>query len=139
MTAAPRHVPVLPAEVLSLLAPAPGQVFVDATVRAGGHARLIAEGIGPTRRLIALDHDPARLGIRPQRVAGVPVTLVHANFDQLRRVLDEQNVLTVDGLLADLGFASDQLEDPARGLSFTQPGPLDMRLDLTQGEPASAL
>src|SRR5262249_26569768 len=139
MTAAPRHVPVMPAEVLNLLAPAPGHVFVDATVGAGGHAQLIAKRLEPTGRLIGLDQDPAMLDIARQRLEALPVTLVHANFDQLRQVLDEQNVPEVDGVLADLGFASDQLEDAARGFSFTQPGPLDMRLDPTQGEPASAL
>jgi 16S rRNA (cytosine1402-N4)-methyltransferase len=137
--AGPRHVPVLLAEVLDLLAPGPGQVVVDATVGAGGHAAAIAERLGPNGRLIGLDRDPAMLAIAARRLKGLPVTLVHANFDQLREVLDEQGVARVDAVLADLGFSSDQLEDPDRGLSFQQPGPLDMRLDPTQGEPASAL
>jgi 16S rRNA (cytosine1402-N4)-methyltransferase len=139
MPAAPRHVSVMPAEVLELLAPAPGQVFVDATVGAGGHARLIAERLGPGGHLIGLDQDPAMLALARQRLEGLPVTFVHANFGQLRQVLDDLGVSAVDGVLADLGFCSDQLDDPARGLSFMQPGPLDMRLDSTRGEPASAL
>src|SRR5262249_52052560 len=139
MPAAPRHVSVMPAEVLELLAPAPGQVLVDATVGAGGHARLIAERVGPGGRLIGLDQDPAMLALARQRLEGLPVTLVHANFDQLRQVLDDLGIPAVDGILADLGFCSDQLDAPARGLSFMQPGPLDMRLDPTQSEPASAL
>ncbi|HMF13438.1 MAG TPA: 16S rRNA (cytosine(1402)-N(4))-methyltransferase, partial [Gemmataceae bacterium] len=133
------HVPVLLAEVLELLAPGPGQVIVDATVGPGGHARAIAERLGPTGRLIGLDQDPAILAIAARRLDGLPVTLVHANFDRLRQVLDEQGVAAADAVLADLGFSSDQLEDPERGLSFQQPGPLDMRLDRSQGEPASAL
>jgi len=139
MDAAPCHVPVMAAEVLQLLAPAPGQVVVDATVGAGGHARAMAERLGSTGRLIGLDQDPSMLELARRRLEGLPVTLVHANFDRLREVLDEQNVPAVDAVLADLGFASDQLEDAKRGLSFQQPGPLDMRLDPTQGEPASAL
>jgi 16S rRNA (cytosine1402-N4)-methyltransferase len=139
MPAAPRHVSVMPAEVLELLAPALGQVFVDATVGAGGHARLIAERLGPNGRLIGLDQDPTMLSLARQWLEGLPVTLLHANFDQLRQVLDDLGIPVVDGVLADLGFCSDQLDDPARGLSFMQPGPLDMRLDPTQGEPASAL
>jgi len=138
-SAASRHVPVLLTEVLDLLSPGPGQVVVDATVGAGGHARAIAERLGPTGRLIGLDQDPAMLAIAARRLDGLPVTLVHANFDQLRRVLNEEGLGKVDAVLADLGFSSDQLEDAERGLSFQQPGPLDMRLDRSQGEPASAL
>jgi 16S rRNA (cytosine1402-N4)-methyltransferase len=128
----------MPLEVLELLAPASGQIVVDATVGGGGHARLIAQHLGPTGRLIGLDQDPAMLELARRTLDGLPVTLVQANFDQLRQVLDAQKVSAVDALLADLGFSSDQLADPERGLSFTQPGPLDMRLDPTEGEPASA-
>ncbi len=135
----PRHVAVLPAEVLHYLAPAAGETIVDATVGAGGHARLIAERVGPAGRLIGLDRDESMLDIARPRLTGLPVTLLHANFDRLRDVLDDLGVAAVDGVLADLGFCSDQVDDPERGLSFSQAGPLDMRLDPTRGEPASAL
>jgi 16S rRNA (cytosine1402-N4)-methyltransferase len=135
----PRHVSVLPVEVLDALVPSPGQVIVDATVGAGGHARLLAERVAPSGRLIGLDQDAAMLDSARPRLEGLPVTLVHANFDQLRAVLADLGIPAVDGVLADLGVCSDQLDDPARGLSFQQPGPLDMRLDPTTGEPASAL
>src|SRR5262249_49518920 len=135
----PRHVSVLPAEVLEALAPAAGQVMVDATVGAGGHARLLAERLLPGGRLIGLDQDAAMLELARPRLAGLPVTLVHANFDQLRAVLDELKIDAVDGVLADLGVCSDQLDAAERGLSFTTPGPLDMRLNRDEGEPASAL
>jgi 16S rRNA (cytosine1402-N4)-methyltransferase len=138
-SASPRHVSVLPAEVLALLSPAPGQVFVDATVGAGGHARLLAERLMPGGRLIGLDCDAAMLELARPRVADLPVTLVQAPFSRLREVLDEQGLTAVDSVLADIGVCSDQLDDPQRGLSFSQPGPLDMRLDPTTGEPASAL
>jgi 16S rRNA (cytosine1402-N4)-methyltransferase len=132
-------VAVLPAEVLHFLAPAASEVIVDATVGAGGHARLIAERVGPGGRLIGLDQDPAMLDLARPRLTGLPATLLHANFDRLRDALDELGVAAVDGVLTDLGFCSDQVDAPERGLSFSQPGPLDMRLDPTQGEPASAL
>jgi 16S rRNA (cytosine1402-N4)-methyltransferase len=135
----PRHVPVLPVETLDLLNPASGEVFVDCTVGAGGHARLLAERVAPNGRLIGLDQDAAMLALARPRLEGLPVTLVQANFDQLRQALDNLNIPAVDGVLADLGFSSDQLEDPARGLSFLQPGPLDMRLDQTIGETAAEL
>jgi 16S rRNA (cytosine1402-N4)-methyltransferase len=130
---------VLPAEVLTLLAPAPGQTLVDATVGAGGHARLLAERLGPTGRLIGLDRDPTMLELARSRLEGLPVTLVHASFDQLRQVLGDLDLAAVDGVLADLGVCSDQLDLPERGFSFQQTGPLDMRLDPTQGEPAATL
>lgn len=135
----PRHVPVLPAEVLEALAPAAGQTIIDATVGAGGHARLIAERLGATGRLIGLDRDAVMLELARPRLTGLPVTLLQANFDRLRDVLDELQIEAVDGVLADLGFSSDQMDAPERGFSFQQAGPLDMRLDPTEGEPASAL
>jgi 16S rRNA (cytosine1402-N4)-methyltransferase len=135
----PRHVPVLPAEVLAALDPQPGQVFVDATVGAGGHARLLAERLAPGGRLIGLDRDPAMLDLARPRLAGLPAELVHSGFDRLRAVLDGLGVERVDGVLADLGVCSDQLDDPSRGLSFTRPGPLDMRLDPGDSETAADL
>ncbi|HTU91910.1 MAG TPA: 16S rRNA (cytosine(1402)-N(4))-methyltransferase RsmH [Gemmataceae bacterium] len=137
--ASPRHVSVLTVEVLAFLAPAPGQVFVDATVGAGGHARLLAERLLPGGRLIGLDRDAAMLELARPRLADLPVTLVQAPFSRLRPVLDEQGIAAVDGVLADVGVCSDQLDNPQRGLSFAQPGPLDMRLDPETGAPASAL
>jgi 16S rRNA (cytosine1402-N4)-methyltransferase len=134
-----RHVSVLPAEVLRLLDPQPGETWVDATVGGGGHARLIAEKIGPTGRLIGLDQDPMMLDLVRPRLAGLPVELVHANFDQLPEVLRNRGIDAVDGVLADLGFASDQMEQTARGLSFRDDGPLDMRLDPTAGTTAAEL
>jgi 16S rRNA (cytosine1402-N4)-methyltransferase len=145
-TAGPRHVSVLPAEVLRLLDPRPGQTWVDCTVGAGGHSRLIAERLasprrepGESGRLIGLDQDPAMLELARPRLEGLPVTLVRANFDQLPEVLANLGVDAVDGVLADLGFASDQLEQAARGLSFRDEGPLDMRLDPTAGSTAADL
>ncbi|MCS7022796.1 MAG: 16S rRNA (cytosine(1402)-N(4))-methyltransferase RsmH [Gemmataceae bacterium] len=126
-----RHAPVLLAETLALLAPAAGQTWIDATVGAAGHASRIAEAIGPHGRLIAVDQDPAMLALARSRLGGYPVTFVHSRFDRLPEVLSELNLESVDGLLADLGFASDQMDNPQRGLSFRHEGPLDMRLDPT--------
>lgn len=135
----PRHVSVLPAEVLQLLDPQPGQTWVDCTVGGGGHAWLVAERIGESGCLIGLDQDPAMLALARPRLAGLPVTLVHANFDQLVEVLTNLGIAAVDGVFADLGFSSDQLGTAARGLSFRDDGPLDMRLDPTTGQTAASL
>lgn len=124
-----RHQAVLPRETLQLLDPQPGETWVDCTVGAGGHARLLAERLGPTGRLIGLDQDPTMLDLARPRLAGWPVTLVPANFDQLPSVLARLGIAQVEGVLADLGFASDQMDEATRGLSFREDGPLDMRLD----------
>ena len=111
----PAHVSVLPAETLELLAPHPGEVWADCTTGGGGHARLIAERIAPGGRLLALDQDPAMLELAGGRLAGLSgtsVELVHANFDQLAEVLEKQGVGQVNGVLADIGFSSDQLMSP---------------------------
>jgi 16S rRNA (cytosine1402-N4)-methyltransferase len=134
-----RHVSVMPGEVLRLLEPGLGETWVDCTIGGGGHARLIAETIGPGGRLIGLDQDPAMLELARVRLTGLPVELLHANFDQLPEVLEDRGLTTVDGVFADLGFASDQVDEAARGLSFRIDGPLDMRLDQTTGMPASDL
>ena len=136
---APRHVSVLPVEVLAALDPTPGQVIVDATTGAGGHARLLAERVVPGGRLIALDQDPAMLDLARPRLAGLPVTFVRTGFGRLRRVLDELGVDRVDAVLADLGVCSDQLDAVERGLSFGKAGPLDMRMDPDSGETAADL
>jgi 16S rRNA (cytosine1402-N4)-methyltransferase len=138
-TPEPRHRPVLPAEVLRLLDPQPGQTWVDCTTGGGGHARMIADRLGPTGRLIGLDQDPTMLELARPRLAGLPVTLVRANFDHLPEVLRGQGIETVDGVLADLGFSSDQMDRADRGLSFRENGPLDMRLDPTTGQTAADL
>jgi 16S rRNA (cytosine1402-N4)-methyltransferase len=134
-----RHVPVLPAEAMRLSAPRPGETWVDATVGGGGHTALIAAAVQPNGRVIGLDQDPGMLAAAAPRLVGLPVTLVPANFDQLFEVLAGQGIESVDGVFADLGFSSDQMNDPARGLSFKAEGPLDMRLNPTAGQSAADL
>jgi 16S rRNA (cytosine1402-N4)-methyltransferase len=132
-------VSVLADDLVRLLDPRPGETWVDGTTGGGGHARLIAERLGPAGRLIGLDQDPTMLELARPRLAGLSVTLVHANFDQLAEVLAGQGITAVDGVYADLGFASDQVDRSDRGLSFREDGPLDMRLDPTCGQTAADL
>jgi 16S rRNA (cytosine1402-N4)-methyltransferase len=113
--------------------------MVDVTAGGGGHARLLAERLGPSGRLIVLDRDRQMLALARSELVGWPAALIHANFDELRRVLDELGILRVQGILADLGISSDQIEMPERGFSFQKSGPLDMRMDQATGEPASSL
>ena len=131
--------PVLLDEVLQLLQPARGALFVDCTVGLGGHARALLEG--GASRLIGLDRDPMALTHAAGALAEFAgrVDLVHADFRELGRVLDERGVTGVDGVLADLGVSSLQLEAEGRGFSFRRDEPLDMRMDTTRGDTAADL
>jgi 16S rRNA (cytosine1402-N4)-methyltransferase len=143
------HIPVLLEEVLGVLQPRPGQVVVDCTLGLGGHAAAILARIRPEGRLIGLDLDPANLAAARsvlERTRG-RFDLFHSNFAALPTVLLQAGVACregeaaprVDAILADVGVASTQIDDPARGFSYRKPGPLDMRMDPTRGQPASAL
>ena len=131
-----QHVPVLAAEVLAALNPAAGQSIVDGTLGGGGHARLLAEAIGSEGRVIALDRDLGAVERSAERLHGLPVECLHANYADLPEVLAALGVAAVDGILLDLGLSSDQLADSERGFSFHSSGPLDLRFDTTRGEPA---
>lgn len=159
------HIPVLPAEVLHWLDPQPGQVIVDGTVGAGGHAALILPRIQPGGRLIGLDRDPMMLthaqcvlsnaavasgstagqassGTQIEASSGTRIEagfeLVHASYAELQRVLGDLGVEVVDGVLVDLGLSSDQLAHADRGFGFESAG-LDMRFDPTHGRSAAEL
>jgi len=138
-----RHVSVLLGPVLKALDPKPDQVIVDCTLGLGGHSSAILERIGPDGLLIGIDFDPANIEIARARLAtvigGGRFELFHNNFAALPTVLGQAGVVRVDGVLADLGVASPQIDDPNRGFSYRRPGPLDMRMDPTRGRPASDL
>lgn len=112
---------------MELLAPERGGFFVDATVGAGGHAAALLEA-GPGVRLLGLDRDPDALALARQRLAefGDRVELVRADFAELDAALEGRSA--ADGILADLGVSSMQLDEPSRGFSFRREGPLDMRM-----------
>lgn len=138
------HVPVLRSAVMSWLEPVRGGVWLDATLGLGGHAAAMLPALGPGGTLVGLDRDPGQLaaaGARLQEPAkreGVALELVHADFAEARHVLDRMG-WKADRVLADLGFASNQMDDAGRGLSFQKDGPLDMRLDPTRGPTAAEL
>lgn len=131
------HRSVLLAEVVAALDPRPGSIIVDGTVGAGGHARALAEKVGPNGRVIGLDRDPEMLALAETATTGLPVTLVHSSYSSLDRVLDDLEIEAVDGIVLDLGLSSDQLAWSHRGFSFSQDGELDMRFDPRTKESAA--
>ena len=162
------HLPVLAAQVLEHLDPKPGQVVLDCTVGRGGHGVLLIPKLGQSSggtsggtsggggRYIGLDVDAQNAAFSRERLgpiaeeAGVKLDIVQANFRDAPAVLKQLGIAVtptpgarsgsgVDGLLADLGFASNQMDDPERGLAFSEDGPLDMRLDPGGGVTAERL
>ena len=125
------HVPVLLEATLEALAPAAGDLIVDCTAGRGGHASALAQAVQPGGGLVLFDLDPGNLehaASRVTRSAGLEPISIARSFAAVGREL-MQRELTTNGLLADLGFASNQMDDPTRGLSLRADGPLDMRLD----------
>ena len=125
-------------ETIHWLAVKPGGFYVDATVGLGGHALEIARRLGAGGQLLGMDRDTQALEIARGRLAqfGDRVTLVHANFSQIGEVFAERGLPPADGVLADLGVSSLQLDRGERGFSFRSAGPLDMRMDRDTEETA---
>lgn len=153
----PAHIPVLAERVIELLDPQPGEVYVDATAGLGGHAATIAARVGSTGTVVLNDLDAGNLERAAARVRGEAdwevesdgrrdaaptgefkgrLVTIHGSFAALPRRMEAEG-LRADVVLADLGFASNQVDDPARGLSFREDGPLDMRLDQSHGMTAA--
>jgi 16S rRNA (cytosine1402-N4)-methyltransferase len=127
------HVPVLAGELIEALDPQPGQVAIDCTFGAGGHARLVAERLGPTGTLIAIDRDPVAESHFDALAAEVSCAtrFVHASFaDGLRDLLAEG--IRADLVYVDLGISSMQVDTWERGFSYSYDAPLDMRMDTEQ-------
>ena len=133
------HVPVMTDEVVAALHPAHGGVFVDCTVGLGGHARALLRA-GATR-LIGIDRDPAALALAAAALGewGGRVELVHGDYRDAPRLLDERGIGEIDGAVADLGVSSLQLDGEGRGFSFQRDEALDMRMDTSQGPTAADL
>jgi 16S rRNA (cytosine1402-N4)-methyltransferase len=133
------HEPVMVPEVIALLAPSRGGLFVDCTVGLGGHTRALLDA-GATS-VLGVDRDDTALALARERLSafGDRVRLVHADYREIDRVLDEQGVPAVAGALADLGVSSIQFDGEGRGFSFRRDEPLDMRMDRSRGPSAADL
>jgi 16S rRNA (cytosine1402-N4)-methyltransferase len=132
------HTPVLLREAVDALAVGPCGIYVDGTFGRGGHSRLILELLGESGRLIAFDRDPTAFSVGQALEAEDPrFRIVHSSFSRIQEVLRQLDVDRVDGILLDLGVSSPQLEEADRGFSFRMDGPLDMRMDTSQGQTAA--
>lgn len=125
------HQSVLLSEVVAGLALAPGAMVVDGTLGAGGHTAALADQVGPSGRVVALDRDAGALDRARLKLGGLAsrCSLVQSSFAQMDTVVEGLGLGQVDGVLLDIGISSDQLDDPERGFSFMRDGPLDMRMD----------
>jgi len=129
------HITVLRDEVVAAIAPRCGGFYVDATLGAGGHAEAILDA-APGTRLLGVDRDTRALDLARERLArfGDRVMFAHGPFSAIETHLETIGVPTIDGLVADVGLSSMQLDDADRGMSFRSEGPLDMRMDRSAGE-----
>ena len=132
------HTSVLLEEVLATLDPRPGDRIVDGTLGFGGHAERILEKLGPKGRLIGFDRDPEALERSRKKLIsfGDRTVLIQERFSRIREALQDMGEPPVQGVLLDLGVSSFQLDEPRRGFSFREEGPLDMRMD--PAEPLTA-
>ena len=124
------HVTVMRGEVVRALNPRGGQLFVDCTLGGGGHTEALLEAAEDVR-VIGFDCDPAAIDAAGERLArfGDRVSFVRSTFEELEPRLRDRGISRIDGLVADLGVSSPQIDDPDRGLSFRSEGPIDMRMD----------
>jgi 16S rRNA (cytosine1402-N4)-methyltransferase len=144
-----KHIPVLMEEVLLGLNLDQGKSIVDATLGGGGHTRAIWKQIAPTGKLLSLDQDLnavehfLSLAHEDKELSHVceskQLKAIYGNFSIIQEIVEREDWGEVDGIMADLGYSSDQIESSERGLSFMQDGPLDMRLDQGNGVPVSEL
>lgn len=119
-------------EVINLLNPMQGRIYVDATIGTGGHSKEILKFIGSDGRLIGIDRDSEALKIAKERIKDKRLILKKGNFSDMENILSECGILEVDGILFDLGISMFQIRDPKRGFSFTSDKRLDMRMDRDQ-------
>jgi len=129
------HVTVLLEEAVDSLGVKPSGVYIDGTFGFGGHSRLILEKLDENGRLIAFDKDMSAV-ITGQTIKNKNFHITHSKFSRIKQELEKLGVSQADGILLDLGVSSLQLEDTSRGFSFRLDGPLDMRMDTSQGQTA---
>lgn len=129
-----KHIPVLFHEIMNIMDPKPGELFVDCTLGGGGHSKGFLERTSPDGLLIGIDQDTNALVAARQNLCAFDgrVMFVHSNYNNLDHILDQYAAEGVDGILFDIGVSSHQLDEKDRGFSYMQDAPLDMRMDQNQ-------
>lgn len=135
------HKPVLVQEIMELLAVRPGGVYLDCTLGGGGHTRVFLERVGPEGQVVALDRDQRAVDRAEELVAESEGRLVVRNLDfaELDTAVSDEDIRPLDGILFDFGISSIQLDNPERGFTFQEDGPLDMRMNQQSGVTAGEL
>ncbi|QYJ97320.1 16S rRNA (cytosine(1402)-N(4))-methyltransferase RsmH [Shewanella alkalitolerans] len=132
------HLSVLLTETVAGLNIKPEGIYIDGTFGRGGHSREVLKQLGPNGRLVAIDRDPQAIAAAEQFADDARFSIVHGGFGQLAQYVDDLGLRgKIDGILFDFGVSSPQLDDAERGFSFLRDGPLDMRMDNSQGETAA--
>jgi len=132
-----KHTSVMLQEALTALNIKPEGIYVDGTFGRGGHSRAILNKLNQGGRLLITDLDPHAIVVAKKlQEEDQRVTVFHGSFNQIVEFCQQEGIHSIDGVLLDLGMSSPQLEDSSRGFSFSNDGPLDMRMDTTKGEPA---
>jgi 16S rRNA (cytosine1402-N4)-methyltransferase len=133
------HIPVLLKQAITLLNPQPGQRFVDGTLGGGGYTAELLERVAPNGAVLSIDLDQAALDNASQnfakKIEAHQLLLAHGNFAQLDKILEHKDFYDIDGIVADIGLSSFQLDQSSRGITFQKKEPLDMRFDLSSPEP----
>jgi 16S rRNA (cytosine1402-N4)-methyltransferase len=126
------HLPVMIREVIEVLSPVEGGIYIDATIGLGGHSEMILEKIGNMGRVIGIDRDADALAKTGERLQDDRLTLKRGSFSEMETIVHSEGIADADGILLDLGVSMMQLKDPGRGFSFFSKERLDMRMDTSQ-------
>lgn len=133
------HIPVLLQQAITLLDPKPGQRFVDGTLGGGGYTSELLKKVGKSGAVLSIDLDRAALDNAEAKFAkevkSKNLVLAHGNFSQLDKILEHKDFYNIDGIVADIGLSSFQLDESGRGITFQKKEPLDMRFDVSSNEP----
>jgi 16S rRNA (cytosine1402-N4)-methyltransferase len=132
-----QHTPVMLTEALTGLNIKPDGIYIDGTFGRGGHSLAILNKLNNNGRLLVIDLDPDAIAVANKlQTIDQRVSVFHGSFSQIKEICQQANLINIDGILLDLGISSAQLADSTKGFSFSNDGPLDMRMDNTKGEPA---
>ncbi|MFV0289110.1 MAG: 16S rRNA (cytosine(1402)-N(4))-methyltransferase RsmH [Mycoplasmatales bacterium] len=131
-----KHFSVLNEETVNNVLNDKSGIYIDGTLGGGGHSKKLLSLLSDKGQVIAFDQDNLAIKNAKQEIKSTNFQTIHANFKNLTKELNKRGIKQINGLILDLGFSSPQIDDPSRGFSYMQDGPLDMRMDITQSKTA---